>query len=132
MPTYTNTSSSSVSIGDTKFDPNETKVMYNYIDLALDVGGNITLDSHSPHWNPVIGNTSIVGTNETVIHTCNLDASYIRIIYVSGTVNVYINATDNTPAITIKESITLKAQKKILYLHFVFSGTGEVLVQENI
>ncbi len=133
MPTYTNSSSGLVQLKDILFSPNEVKQLYHYLDLTEDTTGYITLSSHAPYWNPILSDTNVTGTDETVTVTLSTHkGASIRIVYVSGTVVMYLNSTDNTPGMTIKESITLDNRGKISTLHFTFTGAGEVQVQENL
>ena len=132
MPTYTNSQAGLVQVGDITFGPSEVKVLYQYIDITGDTTGYISLTSHAPYYNPILANTAVTGTDETVVHTLNTyKSSSVRIIYVSGTVNIYLNATANTPAMTIKENITIENRGRILSIHVVFTGAGEILIQEN-
>ena len=132
MPTYTNSFAGIVQVGDTTFGPSEVKVMYQYMDITGDTTGYISLSSDSPYYNPILANTSVTGTDETVIVTLNtFESSSVRIIYISGTVNIYLNDTANTPAMTILENITLDNRRKIRIIHVVFTGAGEILIQEN-
>jgi len=131
MPTYTNTRAGFTQVGDVTFGPSEVKELYNYIDLKQTNGSYITLTSHAPYWNPVIDSESITGTGETKNYTCSINSSNIRVFYVSGNVTMFINSTSNIPGMILKESIILDNRGKVNTLHFVFSGAGEVLVQEN-
>ena len=132
MPTYTNSFAGIVQLGDITFGASEAKVLYNYIDISGDTTGYISLSSHAPYYNPLLANTAVTGTSETVVHTLSTyKSSSVRIIYVSGTVNIFLNATANVPGMTIKENVTLENRGRIATIHVVFTGAGEILIQEN-
>lgn len=132
MPTYTNSTSSVITVDDVTFGPNEVKQLYNYISLSQDVNGYISLTDDAPYYNPILADTSVTGTDETVVHILSTHkSSSIRIVYISGTVKIYLNSTDNTPGMTIKENVTIQNKSRISSVHIVFTGAGEILIQEN-
>jgi hypothetical protein len=133
MPTYTNSYNGIVQLKDITFGALETKILYNYIDLTADTTGYISLTSHAPYWNPILSDTNVTGTGETVEVTLStFKSSSVHITYVSGDVTVYLNSTDNTPGMTILENVTLDNRGKIYKLYVVFVGAGEIQVQENL
>ena len=132
MPTYTNSLNAVVQIGEVTFSPSEVKILYNYIDLSQDTNGYITLTSDAPYYNPLLANTRISGTDETKVYTMvSTKSSNIRLVYISGSVTIYLNSTDNLPGMTILENITLENRGKISSIHVVFVGAGEIIIQEN-
>jgi hypothetical protein len=133
MPTYTNSANGIIQLKDITFGALEEKRLYNYLDLTEDTTGYISLTSHTPYYNPVIADTSITGTDETVTHNLtNIESSSIRIVYLSGSVKIYLNTLDNIPGMTIKENVTINNRGRIYRVYVEFTGYGEILLQENL
>jgi hypothetical protein len=135
MPTYVNTSNALIQLTNSgvMFSPNEVKRIYDYLDLTEDSTGSIVLSSHAPYWNPILSDNTVTGTDETkTIDLTTHNSSDVRILYVSGNVTMFLNSTNNTPGMRIRESIVLNNRGRIYRLLFTFVGAGEVQIQENI
>ena len=91
---------------------------------------NITRTSDAPYYKIALDDHTI--TLSTIIskatYTANLNSNDIRVVVISGAVEMYINSYDNLPAIRIVESLTIKNDGRIQTLYFVNVHTGASIV----
>jgi len=129
MPTYQNSSSIWIEVDGYNFAPyntdGDTKVTTKILTHS-----DLTTLSNAPYYNPLLANTTVTGTNETVTHDTEITASSIRLVPLLGTITIYVNSLSNLPGISLEESMTLNNNGQIDTLYVNFSGAGEVLIQE--
>jgi hypothetical protein len=120
MPTYTNSYNGIVQLKDITFGALETKILYNYIDLAADTTGYISLTSHAPYWNPA--NYVHTVTSATATYTISdWKSTYGIEVYntSSSLITVFLNSTDNTPGVVVPAN-------SVRYIHG-FHGSVQTL-----
>ena len=138
MPTYTNSISSVVTIADVTFGPDETKVLYNYIDLSQDTGGVISLTSDVPYYNPSNEVHTLISASVPSVTLSNWKTtSGIEVWNTSDSlITVFLQHTDNTPGFVVPGNSMryiwgIKGNVKMLY--FTYGGavtSGQAYVTE--
>lgn len=124
MPTYTNTTSNSLTVSGVYFKGNETKTSLLILDHP-----DLTRDSDAPYYSPFGTTYTVTGTDTTVIQAVTVSSEYLRLIPKSGTITVYIN-TIAGDSIEVDNTMVIQNNGRIEQLHVQFTGAGELFIQE--
>lgn len=121
MPTYINNTSASVQAEGTNYvNPGDT-----YSTIKMLSNTDLTLLSETPYYNPLLGAETITveASGAAQSYSVSLDSKVIRLTPISGTPRVYINNQNNTPALTVTESISLENSGKINLIYVDNAGS---------
>ncbi|MBU1193955.1 MAG: hypothetical protein KKE62_02020 [Proteobacteria bacterium] len=130
--TYRNDGSSSVTIRNKHGNiqivyPNETIETYYYVDLTQAQYTDLTKVSDTPYAKFALATDAVTATTEGVDVAIDLDADFLMITLVTGTIDVYAQSDANTPPIFT--GVSSDVDNTNLPLHGMFDnivikGTG--------
>jgi len=127
MPTYYNSNKYELRVGDCIYlAPSATYVTEEILSFS-----GLTKTSDAPYYNPVTNASTLTlstSASSASFSVSDNDSTIIRVMPVSGKVDMYVNSFSNIPAMRISEGITLKNSKRISKLYFISRNSSESVV----